>query len=91
VPVTATLIEVSEGGMRVAAAHPFRLDDLVQIAIPIPGGETIATTGRVVHAFDGGTWGLSFELAPIDVRRRLARLAFQGLAGGAQTTRPPAA
>ena len=91
VGIDAALIEVSEGGMRVAAAHPFRLDDLVQIAIPVPGGETIATTGRVVHAFDGGTWGLSFELAPIDVRRRLARLAFQGLAGGAQTTRPPAA
>lgn len=90
-PLAGTLVEVSEGGIRVTSPHELQVDDRVQIAIPVPGGETISTTARVVHAYGGGTWGLSFELAPLDVRRRLARLAFRELADGARPAQSPAA
>lgn len=90
-PATGTLLEVSETGFRVASSHPFEVGELVQIAIPVAGEETISTTARVVHAFGGRTWGLSFELAPVDLRRRLARLAFRELAHGGEPTHTPAA
>lgn len=75
-PVAATLVDVSDGGLRVESSEALSVGELLQVAIEIPGDEPLRATARVAHALGG----LCFELAPAPARSRLVRGAFHRLA-----------
>ena len=80
--VPGQIVDVSTGGLCVDAPVELAPDDLVQMAIAVPGEEPIRFTARVIHAAEG-SYGLSFELLTLGARERLVRLAFERAAAEA--------
>lgn len=78
-PVSGSLADVSEGGLRVVTDAPLEPGETVRVRLDAGDREPFVATARVVHRSPGGSSGFSFELGPAEARKRLARDAFRRL------------
>ncbi len=60
--VSATMLDLSEGGMAIRAAEPLRTDHILTVAFALPyTGKTIACEGKVIWSDRRGNAGVQFR------------------------------
>jgi len=72
----ATVLDVGAGGVRVRVPDPLAVDDVVQLAIFLPGSEAVRLTARVIRV-DGDTCVFGYELFWSGSIERLVEVAFE--------------
>ena len=74
-PVSARTIDIGSGGMRIASGRPLRVDELLDLALPLDDGATaVSGTVRVMREEPLNVYGLRFEQLAAGAVDRLAQL-----------------
>jgi hypothetical protein len=78
--VHGTVIDVSEGGMRVSVPLELEAGDIVHMAIHVPDGPTLRLAASVLRADPEKLYAFTFGLFSEGSSRQLVELAFQSSA-----------